>query len=165
MKRIIFVRHGRAEDQSPLLPDLERSLTTKGKQISGQMATRLGEFFKEPCIIMSSPAFRALETAIIFARVNGWNSKGIKLADSLYFNISMNSFPYMISELDDNDDNLILFGHNPAFTEIPDRLSVSGCDFMPKTGIVSLIFNVSSWKDTIRHKGKTEFFLKPEKDR
>jgi len=165
MKRIIFVRHGRAEDPSPLMSDFERSLTTKGKQIAGQMATRLNQYFKEPCIILSSPAFRALETAIIFARVNGWDSNGIRLVDSLYFNVSMNSFPYMISELDDTGNNLILFGHNPSFTEIPDRLSASGCDFLPKTGIVSLTFNVNSWKDTIRQKGKTEFFLKPEKDR
>jgi phosphohistidine phosphatase len=83
MKRIIFVRHGRAEDPGPLLPDFERSLTTKGKQVSAQMATRLGEYFKEPCIILSSPAFRALETALIFARVNRWNSDAIRLADSL----------------------------------------------------------------------------------
>ncbi len=165
MKRIIFIRHGRAEDPSPLLPDFERSLTIKGKQISGQMATLLLENFKEPCNVFSSPAFRALETAIIFARINGWNSDDIKLKDSLYFNISLNSFPFMISELDDSDSNLILFGHNPSFTEIPDRLSSSGCDFLPKTGIVSLKFNVNSWKDTIRQKGKTEFFLKPERDK
>jgi phosphohistidine phosphatase SixA len=75
----------------------------------------------------------------------------------------MNSFPYIIAELDDSDDNLILFGHNPAFTEIPDRLSSSGCDFMPKTGIVSLVFNVSSWKDTMRQKGRIEFFLNLKK--
>jgi len=165
MKRIIFVRHGRAEDPSPLLPDLERSLTVKGKHISLQMAGRLRENFRESCIVLSSPAFRAFETAIIFARVNGWKSDDIMLKDALYFNISMNSFPYILSELDNTSGNLVLFGHNPAFTEIPDRLSASGCDFMPKTGVVSLLFDVSSWKDTIRQKGRIEFFLKPDKDR
>ncbi len=165
MKRIIFVRHSRAEDPSPLLPDLERSLTVKGKHVSVQMAGRLKEHFREPCTVLSSPAFRAFETAVIFARVNGWKSDDIKLKDTLYFNISMNSFSYLISELDDTADNLILFGHNPAFTEIPDRLSDSGCDFMPKTGIVSLVFNVGSWKDAVRQKGRIEFFLKPDKDR
>jgi phosphohistidine phosphatase SixA len=35
MKRLIFVRHGKAEDGSPEISDFERSLTLKGKVISG----------------------------------------------------------------------------------------------------------------------------------
>ncbi len=71
MKKIIFVRHGRAEDQASEFSDFERSLTTRGKVISKQMAKWFREKESKPGILISSPAFRALETAIIFAEEYG----------------------------------------------------------------------------------------------
>ncbi len=41
MKKLIFVRHGKAEDESPEISDFERSLTLKGKVISRLMAQKL----------------------------------------------------------------------------------------------------------------------------
>ncbi len=163
MKKIIFVRHGRAEEPTPLLPDFERSLTPKGKHVSKQIALNLKEKVTDPGIIISSPAFRALETALIFARELGYDPELIILKDDLYFNINVNSFSDMISQLNDEADTVICFGHNPSFTEIPDRLSKEGCDFLPKSGVVCLSFKTDSWSGVVHHKGKREFFLKPEK--
>ena len=42
MKKLIFVRHGKAEEESGI-SDFERSLTLKGKVISGLMALKLAE--------------------------------------------------------------------------------------------------------------------------
>ncbi|HEX7493785.1 MAG TPA: histidine phosphatase family protein, partial [Bacteroidales bacterium] len=67
MKKLIFIRHGKAEDPVHEISDFERSLTLKGKIISRLMAQRLMEKEKSPGIIVTSPAFRALETAFIFA--------------------------------------------------------------------------------------------------
>ncbi len=69
MKKLIFVRHGRAEEPTSMIPDFERSLTTKGKNISEQMAAILKTKEKDPGVFITSPAFRALETALVFARV------------------------------------------------------------------------------------------------
>ena len=33
MKKLIFVRHGKAEDDSPEISDFERSLVSKGKLV------------------------------------------------------------------------------------------------------------------------------------
>ena len=65
MKKLIFVRHGKAEEEAPGISDFERSLTSSGKKISKQMA-RLNQKKNLP-VFVSSPAFRALETALIFA--------------------------------------------------------------------------------------------------
>ncbi len=48
MKRLIFVRHGKAEDESPEISDFESSLTLKGKVISRLMAHKLREKIKDP---------------------------------------------------------------------------------------------------------------------
>ena len=58
MKRLIFIRHGKAEDGSSEISDFERSLTLKGKVISRLMAHKLMEKEKSPGIIVTSPAFR-----------------------------------------------------------------------------------------------------------
>ncbi len=163
MKKLIFVRHGRAEEPSPLLPDFERSLTTKGKNVSRLMAARLKEKEKNAGVFISSPAFRALETALVFAREYGSDPDTIIIRSNLYFKVNLKSLAEILSTVSDKEDIAILFGHNPAFTEIPDRLSKGGVDFMPKSGVVCLSFKTNSWSEVIHEKGKREYTLKPEK--
>lgn len=163
MKKIIFIRHGRAEEPSPSIPDFERSLTTKGKNASEQMARILKEKEKGTAVFITSPAFRAYETAIIFARVFGSDPDKIILKNKLYTNANLNSFAEIIEKQSDDINSIIFFGHNPSFTEIPDRLSRDGCDFLPKSGIVCLSFKSQTWKGIARERGRIDYFLKPEK--
>lgn len=164
MKKIIFVRHGRAEEPASMVTDFERSLTTKGKNVSELMAKILKDREKGSSILVTSPAFRAYETALIFARVLGSDPDKIVLKNSLYSRATLNSFAEIIEKTSDDTNTVIMFGHNPSFTEIPDRLSKDGCDFLPKSGIVCISFKTDTWKGIVREKGKIEYFLKPEKN-
>lgn len=163
MKRLIFVRHGRAEEPSPLISDFERSLTLKGKNVSAQMAAKLKELEIKPCVYFSSPAFRAIETAFIFARVFEFDPEKVIIKNNLYYKVNLNSLADNLRLLENNEETVILFGHNPSFTELADRLSKNGCDFLPKSGIVSLLFKTETWKGIFHDKGRQEFFLKPER--
>lgn len=163
MKKLIFVRHGRAEESTSMIPDYERSLTTKGKNISEQMALILKKKENIPAVLVTSPAFRAYETAIIFARVLECDPDKVILKDSLYSHATLKSFAEIVEEISDDINAAIFFGHNPSFTELPDRLSKSGIDFMPKTGIVCISFKTETWKGIVREKGTVDYLLKPEK--
>jgi phosphohistidine phosphatase len=163
MKKIIFVRHGRAEEGSPGLPDFERSLTTRGKSTSEQMAHLLKEKEKDKALLITSPAFRAYETAMVFARILGSDPDKVIIKNDLYSRATLNSFAEIVEKTNDNINLIIFFGHNPSFTEISDRLSKTGCDFLPKSGIVCLKFKTDTWKGIVREKGTTEYFLKPDK--
>jgi len=163
MKKLIFVRHGRAEEPDSSITDYERSLTIKGKTVSEQMALILKEKEKLPAVLVTSPAFRAYETAIIFARVMGYDPDKIILKNTLYTHANLKSFAEILDEISDDFDCVIFFGHNPSFTEIPDRLSRSGIDFVPKTGIVGLSFRIDTWNGLLREKGNIDYFLKPDK--
>ena len=163
MKKMIFVRHGRAEEPSTMIPDFERSLTAIGKNISEKMAMQLKEKEKIPAVIITSPAFRAYETALVFARVLESDPEKIVIKNNLYNRSNLNTFSEIVEEISDDTDSVILFGHNPSLTEIPDRLSKSGCDFLPKSGIVCLSFKTDTWKGIVREKGIIEYFIKPEK--
>ena len=88
MKKLIFVRHGKAEDPAPEISDFERSLTMKGKIISKLMAQKLREKENSPGIIITSPAFRALETAFIFAEEFGIEPEKIIINSKLYYKMN-----------------------------------------------------------------------------
>jgi phosphohistidine phosphatase len=163
MKKLIFVRHGRAEDPAAGITDFERSLTTKGKIISQQMARRFKEKENNPGLLVTSPAFRAIETAYIFAGELGIKYDYIKVDSNLYFKATIKNLFEMLSKVDDSIDTITLFGHNPGFTEIPDRLCKSGCEFLTKTSLVCLSFQTKSWSGVKQDEGKQEYFLKPEK--
>jgi phosphohistidine phosphatase len=162
MKRLIFVRHGKAEDGSSEISDFERSLTLKGKVISRLMAHKLMEKEKSPGIIITSPAFRALETALIFADEFEINTDEVILNSNIYYKMSLQNLPSVLSSVTEDADLVTLFGHNPSFTQIANSLSKEGCDSIPKTGIICISFNIMTWSDIGRNNGKTEYFLIPE---
>ncbi len=162
MKRLVFVRHGKAEDPSGNISDYERSLTIKGKMVSRTMAGRFRERGIPLAQFISSPAFRALETALIFADEIGINPSAIKLDNNLYFHPGVSRILLVINKIPDSVDTIILFGHNPSFTDLSDLLSRDGSGFIPKAGVVSLTFQTEVWSDIKFGSGEVEFFLKPD---
>jgi len=161
MKRIILVRHGKAEDESSEISDFERSLTHKGKVVAGIMARKLLEKEKSLGVILTSPAFRAFETALIFAREFGISTDNVIMNSNLYFKMGYRNLPALLSTIDEETEIVTMFGHNPSFTEIANILCQEGCDYLPKTGIVCISFKIMTWSEIDRNEGKTEYFLKP----
>ena len=162
MKKLIFIRHGKAEDGSSEISDFERSLTLKGKVISRLMAHKLMEIEKSPGVIITSTAFRALETALIFAGEFGINADDVVLNDNIYYKMSLENLSAVLSVINEDSETVTLFGHNPSFSQIANNLSKEGCDPMPKSGIICISFNIMTWSDIRRNNGKTEYFLKPD---
>jgi phosphohistidine phosphatase len=161
MKKLIFVRHAKAEELSPEFSDFERSLTVKGKNASKLMAQKLMEVEKSPGTIITSPAFRALETAMIFAGEYRIKYDKIVIDSDLYFKMSFQHMQDIFSRIDKDTDTMMLFGHNPSFSEISNSLCIDGCDFMPKCGVAGITFNVDTWSGIKRNTGKLVYFLKP----
>ena len=117
---------------------------------------------KSPGIIITSPAFRALETALIFADEFEINTDEVILNSNIYYKMSLQNLPSVLSSVTEDADLVTLFGHNPSFTQIANSLSKEGCDSIPKTGIICISFNIMTWSDIGRNNGKTEYFLIPE---
>ncbi|MBK9389985.1 MAG: histidine phosphatase family protein [Bacteroidetes bacterium] len=161
MKKLIFVRHSKAEEPSLDLSDFERSLTTKGKTIATEMALKLKEKEKYVGVIISSPAFRAIETALIFAGVFRIPSDHILMAGNIYYKLNLQTLHEELLRVKEETDVVTLFGHNPSFTELAGELSREGCNFMPKCGIVGISFKISTWSELSRNSGEIEYYLKP----
>jgi phosphohistidine phosphatase len=162
MKNLIFIRHAKAEEGNSSISDFERSLTTKGKVTSLLMAGRLKEKNSFTGIIITSPAFRALETAIIFSKVLGMESNKIIMSDYIYYKMNYHYLREILSGINDEVNSVMLFGHNPSFSEITSGLCMGECDIMPKCSIAGISFSVDKWSEIKQKNGKLEYFLKPE---
>jgi phosphohistidine phosphatase len=162
MKKLIFVRHGKAEDPASGMSDYERSLTLKGKIICRMMGKKLKEMEKSSVTIITSPAFRAIETALIFAMEFGIEPEKVIVNSDMYHKMNLRYLQEILSRAGENCATVMMFGHNPSFTEIANSLCREGCDFMPKSGIVGINFDIKSWTEIRQKSGKLEYFLKPE---
>ena len=84
MKTLHLVRHGKSSWDLLKVSDFDRPLLEKGVQNNYQMAEKLKVKFPKPQLILSSPANRAIHTAIIFARTLKLPLDIVKIDDSIY---------------------------------------------------------------------------------
>ncbi len=162
MKKLIFVRHGKAEDNDSLSSDFLRSLTTKGKDVSAQMAKRLAKKEKGDITIITSPAFRAIETAIIFAGVLKTPYDTIILNEAIYGSFGIDKLISIIGDAGDVNSTIAIFGHNPSFSLLVNHLSGSNRGFMPKSGVACFEFDVQTWEKISVANAKMTLFLNPD---
>jgi len=161
MKKLIFVRHSKAEDPSPDISDFERSLTTKGKLLANSMALRMKEKEESAGVLLTSPAFRAVETALIFAGIFRIDAAKILLAGNIYYRFNFKTLQEELSRIREEENIVTLFGHNPSFTDLAGGLSSQGCDFIQKCGVVGIAFPITTWSELKLSTGKIEYYLKP----
>ncbi len=161
-RKLIFIRHSKAEEQQPGLSDFERSLTATGKHHSRLMAQILKEKKEDPGIVISSPAFRALETALIFCREYDISPDTIRIYSGLYSGMEPGEFIPFLRKQDDNEHTLTFFGHNPLITEMAAFFASDEPEVLPKTGIFCVSFEATSWSDVEPESGKTQYFLTPK---
>jgi len=161
-KRLIFIRHAKAEDQASGMSDFERSLTGKGKQQSGQVARVMRSKEKDPGLIVSSPAFRALETALIFGREYGISHDTIVIRSALYSGLDPSRYIAFITSLECDTSAITFFGHNSLITDMACWFAADAPDNLPKAGVFCLSFNIDSWSGLEPRSGKTEYFLSPK---
>jgi phosphohistidine phosphatase len=157
------MRHGKAEDPLSGISDLERSLTLKGKIVTRQMAQILKEKIKDPGSIITSPAFRAFETAVIFAGEFGISAENIKICNNIYYKLDEKTLKDILKHVDETTETVTLFGHNPSFTNLSGYLCRESVDVVPKSGIVCLMFAVSTWSEIKPSSAEPELILKPKK--
>lgn len=154
MKRtLILVRHAKSSREGLELPDMERPLADRGKRDAPMMGKRLAKQQVKPDLILSSPARRAFATAEIIASELGYKAKDIVQDDRLYAT-DPETLLAVIGGLDEKLKCVMLFGHNPEFSELAHRLS-SDIDLLPTCAIAQFTFESKSWA--------TIDFAKPEK--
>lgn len=163
MKRIILVRHAKAEDGGWHIDDFERKLVKKGHKRTQFMAELLKERGEEMGFFISSPAARAIETARGFADVYGYDPDHIRQEELLYDYFTTNDVLKLISETDESYHAVSLYGHNPTISDLGCRLAPDFNTDMPKTAVLAIDFDCEKWPDIKAHEGKIAYYEYPKK--
>ena len=146
LKVLYLVRHAKSDWDNEGTADIDRPLKPKGIRNAYEVARRLKLDNKIPDLIMSSPANRAMHTAIIFVRVFGLPAECYHVSNILYES-SSDKIIELIKSTETNYKSLMLVGHNPDFTELASSFVRSQVVNIPTSGVVTLKFNINNWQE------------------
>ena len=120
MKELILLRHAKSSWES-MLSDIDRPLMLKGINRISAMTHSSISLFESVDEVYSSPANRALHTAVIMLRNAKLPLDILKVDQRLYTFDAEDVISY-IGSLDFIGKRIVLVGHNPAFTIVANQL-------------------------------------------
>lgn len=146
MKRIYLVRHAKSSWDNSDLRDIERPLNERGLKDAPFMGKLLRSKGVQPDLMVSSPAIRALSTAGYFKIALGVEGEDFWIRDEIYESLATTIFQ-LIQRLPESCDSVMLFGHNPTFTDVANMFSKSYIDNIPTCGVVCIQSTATNWPD------------------
>jgi phosphohistidine phosphatase len=158
-KQLLLVRHGKSDWGNLDLKDFDRPLNKRGKENAPKMAERLINRGFKIDLMVSSPAKRAKSTAKYFAKA--YNIDHIQFEESIYEANTL-ALLKVVNGLDDDAKNVVIFGHNPGFTDFANQLCDADIYNIPTAGMVLISFPFDSWQMVSKGTGELVFFDYPK---
>lgn len=160
MKKVLFVRHARADRELTFLSDIERPLTGSGFKDAKNVSSEVAKRGFVPDLIITSPAVRAYSTALIFCHTWGLDLSRIQLEPHLY-NTSPNAYLTALSGLVENHSRIMLTGHNDLISDAVKLLVRTKFNSMKTTGTALVSAEGYTWEGFFKGQANLEFYLDP----
>ncbi len=144
MKTLTLVRHAKSSWRDTSLADRERPLNSRGQRDAPEMGRRIAKAGIRPSLIVSSPAVRAWTTAKIVAKEIGYPLEFLQREDGLYLG-SVNDILDVIVAQDVGFNSLMMFGHNPGFTDFANYLVPGITNNVPTAGVLCVNIDQDDW--------------------
>lgn len=169
MKKILFVRHGKAESASWEIDDLDREITTQGSYdttlVSNEVLCRLVPDVSKTMMVVSD-AKRALQSSEIYMKNWALNEKQRKVWPNLYGDLTTVDFiDYVSHNVSDEIDLLVIVGHNPTLSDLVNQMGEDLDCWMSTAGVVTLELDLDSWSKIEARTAKMQFSLFPSEIR
>lgn len=165
MKKLYLIRHAKSSWDNLAIDDFQRPLNGRGIKDAPRMGKRLKERSLTADLVLSSPAKRALDTCLIITKILGFSKEKINTDKRLY-HASEEELLRIIRELkdhpNDEEENVLLFGHNPGLTNFANQLLNEHIQNIPTTGIVAASLSIKKWQEVDWGCGKLLFFDFPK---
>jgi phosphohistidine phosphatase len=111
MKRLLVLRHAKAERDSATGRDFDRPLAERGWQDARAVGRAMRERGLRPDAIIASPAKRVVETLAAVAEGYGPLEAGY---DRRVYNAAPDTLLDVVRDADEGAQTLLLIGHNPG---------------------------------------------------
>jgi phosphohistidine phosphatase len=143
LKTLFLLRHAKSSWQYQVA-DHQRPLQQKGIERILKVAQKNATLWQQLDALYSSPANRALHTATIAAWESQLDFQKLQITPALY---TFSSAPVIefIRHLDNRLNQVMLVGHNPAFTEVANRLSNTPCPDLKTAAWAKIEFDNPTW--------------------
>ena len=156
MKTLYLLRHAKSSWSFDELSDQERPLNDRGRDDAPHMGQALAKRRICPDLVVSSPAVRAMSTAVLVARELQYPHDKIVVDPGIY-GAEVEDLLAIIKGLPDATGSVLLVGHNPTITATANELSPSVLNEMPTAAVVCLKFQCDKWTDV--SKANAEFYF------
>lgn len=99
-----------------------------------------------PQLLLSSPASRALYTALIMSRTWGLPPDALQIHEEIY-EASARDLDEVLATVPSTVSSVALFGHNPTFTLYANRFLDHPLNNLPTAGVVVVTLESEGWSD------------------
>ncbi len=161
MKTLILVRHAKSSWDNPELSDHDRPLNKRGERDAPGMAEFAARNIRKPDLLVSSTAVRAYTTAKHFASAYQIPISQIQTNRKIY-HASTSTLLKLVQQLSPDKSTVMLFGHNPGFTDFANALANTQILNIPTCGIIIVEFEALEWSDLNVGDGKNKLFVFPK---
>ena len=108
MKTLLLIRHAKSSWGDSAIEDIDRPLKESGIKDACKMAGRMKTLEINPQLIITSPAARAVSTAMIFARKFNYSYQHLDI-NALVYDFSKDAILQLIRNLDDKLETVLHF--------------------------------------------------------
>ena len=161
MKTLFVLRHAKSNWDNSDLSDFERPLNSRGLDAARFIGGLIYERNLEPQIIISSPAKRAKQTAVLVKEL-AEISKPI-IFDERIYEASPQTLFNLIRKFDEKYESVLLVGHNPGFENLV-RMLTSETALMPTAALAKINLDIESWHELDAVSNELEFLIRPKEE-
>ena len=163
MKKIHLIRHAKSSWEDSSLADIDRPLSQRGVDTCLFMARHIYDVGCGFNHVFCSPAVRAQSTIELIS--SSLTDTDIRWqTDADLYSFDSNAVFRWFRGLDESITEVLVVGHNPAFTDFCNELSDSNIRNIPTCGYVQLVIDKDChWQEISEISAELKMFLKPKK--
>ena len=158
MKTLFILRHAKSSWKNSDLADFNRPLNPRGLEDATFMGALIYQNKFQPDVILSSPAKRAKQTAIL-VKETAQLEKTIQYEEKIY-EASPLTLIEIISRLEYEQESAFLIGHNPGLENLIKFLTGEAL-ILPTAGFARIALQIDSWSGISADCGQLELFASP----
>ncbi|CAN5419030.1 histidine phosphatase family protein [soil metagenome] len=161
MKTLFVLRHAKSSWDNNDLSDFDRPLNKRGLKTVPLMGEIMYENGYLPSLIVSSPAKRAKQTAILIKETAQMRSK-IRYVEGIY-EASPFQLLQIVSELDETHESAMIVGHNPGLEGLV-KILTGKSRVMPTATLAIVDLNPEKWSEITPESGKLRTVIRPKEN-
>jgi phosphohistidine phosphatase len=167
MRRLLLLRHAKAERSQPGARDHDRSLTERGRTDAGKLGAYIARHRLAPDLAMVSTAARTRQTWELVAAALP-ETPAVRFEERIY-EASPEAILQAIKQAEPRVRTLLVIGHNPGLQELAAMLVAAGDvearqrlnEEFPTAALAVIEFASEDWGRVHRQGGRLEHFVAP----